>query len=100
MSTDTLIRLPFDDLPDADRPWYADLMTIDDKIVGKGVEVTLMRSKGKDWSGQHADFRHKFYVCVDVPGEDQLRFIGGTDRDFSLGAAIIAYDACTDNRLR
>lgn len=93
-ATVTEVRLPFPELPDAARPWYPSLLMIDQKIVGKGIQVDLMRSMVQDWCGKRAEFVYTFYVSIDVPGENQIRYVGAGDN--SLVGMVAVYAACDD----
>ena len=91
----TATRFLHAELPEDLRPWYTNLLMIDSKIVGPGVEVILMRSPVQDWCEKRSVYHFNFYVCVDVPGDDRLCFIGQGD-DMTLEAAFAVYSACTD----
>lgn len=88
------IHLPFPELSDVARPWYQSLLMIDQKIVGKGVQVDLMRSMVQDWCGTRSEFVYTFYVSIDVPGENQIRYV--TDGNDTLIGMVAVYAACDD----
>lgn len=94
MSASLATHLPLPVLTGNKRPWYSSLLLVDRKIVGKDVEISLMRSTTQEWSSEVGEYVYAFYVAVYVPNGDQIEFV--TNGDTDLVGAVKVYEACND----
>lgn len=92
MTADTLsLNLPF---PVVERP-IGPLIDVDEKIVGSGITVSLVRGKHPSWDEGQAIFRNDFYVSVEAPGGSLPVWVG--DGCTTLESAVVVYNRCNDS---